>query len=116
MARTDRADAKGYRVTLELVTVDNFVRAETNRTLAGLAAQAGGVNRWRHARVPTPLDEQTVVRMNRDTLYSTCVTDISKGAVLTVPDGGSRYVSVMVVNQDHYINKVFHTAGSYELN
>ena len=52
------------------VTADTFVRAETNRMMTGLMAAAGGVNRWQHNRVPTPLDQQTVIRMNRDTLYS----------------------------------------------
>jgi len=32
-----------------------------------------------------------------------------------VPDAGRRYLSVMVVNQDHYINRVFHGAGTYPL-
>jgi hypothetical protein len=33
--------------------------------LANLMAAAGGINRWQHHRAPTPLDKQTVVRMNR---------------------------------------------------
>ncbi len=53
--------------------------------------------------------------MNRDTLYSSAIVDISAGAVVTVPDTGARYVSVMVVNRDHYINEVFHEPGDYEL-
>lgn len=97
------------------VNVDNFARAESNRMLAGLLAQTGGVNRWLHLREPTPLDNQTVIRMNRDTLYSSCVADISDRATLTVPDSAGRYLSVMVVNQDHYINRVFHEPGDHEL-
>ena len=68
------------------VTNDNFVRAETNRMLVGLQAQAGGVNRWKHHREPASLDEQTVIRMNRDTLYSLAVVNISDGATVTVPE------------------------------
>jgi hypothetical protein len=56
-----------------------------------------------------------MIRMNRDTLYSAAVVDISGGATLTVPDGGDRYVSVMVVNQDHFINRIFHEPGDYTL-
>jgi hypothetical protein len=98
-------------------TVDNgnFARAETDRMFAGLQAGAGGINRWHHSRGPTAIDEQTVIRMNRDTLYSMALVDISQGATVTVPDAGERYLSVMVVNQDHYINRIFHDAGSYEL-
>ncbi len=96
------------------VNVDNFVRAETNRMMASIE-QPVGINGWLHFRAPTPLDQQVVIRMNRDTLYSACVVDISEPAMLTIPDSGGRYLSVMIVNQDHYINKVFHEPGTYEL-
>jgi hypothetical protein len=99
----------------EPVNVDNFVRAETDRMFAALVEPAGGVNRWLHFREPTPLEQQTVIRMNRDTLYSGAIVDISKGATVILPDGGRRYMSVMVVNQDHYINRVLHQSGSHQL-
>lgn len=97
------------------VTTDNFVRAESNRMLVGLQTQAGGGNRWRHLRAPAALDEQTIIRMNRDTLYSMAVVNISEGATVTVPDADGRYLSVMVVNQDHYINRIFTEPGQYPL-
>ncbi len=53
--------------------------------------------------------------MNRDTLYSSVLVDISKGATFTMPDSGDRYMSVMVINEDHYLNKVILDAGTYEL-
>ena len=53
--------------------------------------------------------------MNRDTLYSFATVDISSGATVTVPDAGDRYLSVMVVNQDHYINRILHQPGTYGL-
>jgi hypothetical protein len=99
----------------EQVTVETFVRAESNRMLANLMTAAGGINRWQHNRAPTPLDKQTVVRMNRDTLYSFAVVDLARGAVVTIPDSGGRYASLMVVNQDHYINRVFHSPGEHDL-
>ena len=97
------------------VNVDNFVRADTDRMLSSLQAQAGGVNRFGHNRTPTPIEKQGVIRMNRDTLYSFATVDISEGATLTIPEGGNRYLSVMVVNQDHYINEVFHSPGEHSL-
>jgi hypothetical protein len=97
------------------VNVTNFERAETDRMFAAIQAQAGGVNQLFHIRAPTPIDQQTVIRMNRDTLYSGAVVDISAGATIAVPDAGPRYVSVMIVNQDHYINQVFHKPGRYDL-
>jgi len=90
------------------VNVDNFVRAETARMFTDLQREAGGVNVFSHGREPTPVDRQTVIRLNRDTLYSFAVVDISAGASVTVPAHGDRYVSVMVVNEDHYVNAIFH--------
>lgn len=99
------------------VNVDNFARAETDHMFAGVLKQNQiGVNQWAHNRVPTPLEAQPVIRQNRDTLYSAVVADISKGATFTLPEAGGRYISAMVVNQDHYVNEVFHGAGEYELN
>lgn len=63
------------------VSVDNFVRAETARMMTNLMAGGGGVNRFHHVRLPTPLDQQTVVRMHRDTLYSFAVVGLADGAV-----------------------------------
>jgi hypothetical protein len=99
----------------ERVSVENFVRAETDRMFSVLVADAGGVNHFKHNRLPTPLDNQPVIRMNRDTLYSFGVVDISAGATITVPESGDRYVSVMVVNRDHYVNHIFHDPGTYAL-
>src|SRR5690349_7956884 len=102
-------------MTPQKVNVDSFARAETHRMMADLQRDAGGVNRFGHNRAPAPVDKQTVIRMNRDTLYSFAVVDISAGATLTIPDAGDRYLSVMIVNEHHYINRVFHDAGSYDL-
>jgi len=97
------------------VDVDNFARAETHRMFADLQRNAGGVNRFAHNRKPASVDEQTVIRMNRDTLYSFAIVDLSAGATLTVPEAGRRYLSVMAVNEDHYVNRVLHDPGRYHL-
>ena len=97
------------------VNVDNFARAECDRMFGDLATAAGGLNRWMHVRRPTPLDGQTVIRMNRDTLYSFAVVDLAEPAAVTIPDPGVRYLSVMVVNNDHYINTILHDPGRHEL-
>lgn len=99
----------------EIVNVDNFVRAETDRMAARIAHDAGGTNVWFHNRVPTPFDRQPVIRQNRDTLYSGAVIDVSEGARITIPDAGERYISVMVINQDHYVPHIFHSPGVHEI-
>jgi len=97
------------------VTIDNFIRAASDIELDKYVTLAGGVNRFYHFREPTPVANQPTIRMNRDTLYSAVVVDISEGAKLTLPDAGDRYMSAMVINQDHFINEVFHGGGSYAL-
>ena len=58
--------------------------------------------------------ESTGVRPNRDTLYSEAVFDLDAGPVrITLPKAGNRFMSMMVVNQDHYVYEVDYTPGNY---
>lgn len=98
-----------------VINVDNFDRAQTSMEYAGIIKQAGGINKLHSNRTPTPIDKQNIIRMNRDTLYSTGVVDISKGATVTLPDNGKRYMSLMVINNDGYVNDVYYGKGSYKL-
>lgn len=98
------------------VNIDNFTRVETDTMIDKMLPIIGGLGVFHHDRELAPLDRQPVIRQNRDTLYSVAITDIADGgATLTIPEVGDRYVSVMVINQDHYINRVFHETGTYEL-
>ena len=97
------------------VNVDNFVQAHTAFQFDRIIEEAGGVNKWNHSRLPTSLDKQSAIHMNRDTLSSFAVVDILKDATLMLPDAGKRYMSVMVVDEDHYIKKVFQSSGTYKL-
>jgi hypothetical protein len=72
------------------VSVDNFSRAETDVTMAAYAKE-GALGKFLSARAPVSIDDQKVVRMNRDTLYSFGVFDLDAGPVtLTLPDTGKR--------------------------
>lgn len=97
------------------VNVDNFARAQADHEFAGIQKEAGGINKFKTNKSPTPIDRQPVIRMNRDTLYSLGVFDISEGATITLPDAGDRYLSMMVINNDGYVNKVYYGGGSYHL-
>ena len=98
------------------VTPQTYIRAESDRQFGKIVKLAGGVNRLFHFRSPTPLDKQNVVRMNRDTLYSMGVVDTSKGATITVPKLPKvRYVSVYLVDNDHYSPFVIYTSGTHAL-
>ena len=97
------------------VNVDNFRQAETALMFDRQLAMTGGINRWFHYRTPTAVDAQPVIRMNRDTLYSGAVVDISEGGTISLPETGGRYMTLMVVNDEHYINRVFSQSGTYDL-
>lgn len=100
------------------VTRDTFIRAETDRYFHDFVKNTGGeVNKLFHIRVPTPLDQQTVIRMNRDTLYSGAVIDTGgEGATITVPkmpDG--RYASVLLIDNDHHAVGVLYEPGVHKV-
>jgi hypothetical protein len=97
------------------VNVLNYVRAKTAFHFDRVLMRSGTVNHFGHVRQPIPLDKQNSRRMNRDTLYSSAVIDISQGASFSMPDPGERYMSAAVINQDHYTNKIFHGPGEHSL-
>jgi hypothetical protein len=97
------------------VTTDNFVRAETDMYFGGVVKD-DGFGKFEHNREPTPLDKQTVIRMNRDTLYSGAVFDLDAGPVtITMPDAGKRFMSAQVINEDQYTQMVVYRPGSFTL-
>jgi len=98
------------------VTVDNFARAESDLYFAGVLKDSGAIGRFNHRREPARIDNQTVIRLNRDTLYSSAVFDLDAGPVtITLPDAGTRFMSMQIINEDHYVPEVVHGQGNYTL-
>ena len=98
------------------VTPETFIRAETDRYFAISTTLNGGVNRLFHYRRLVPLDQQSVVRMNRDTLYSVGIVDTDGGAVIRVPAmPDDRYASVYLADNDHYVPEIIYDAGEHPL-
>jgi len=90
------------------VTIDNFRRAETDTYFARFVAQ-GAFGKLNHERELAAIDRQSVIRLNRDTLYSSGVFDLDASPVsIKLPDTGKRYMAVQVVNQDHYTTDVLY--------
>ncbi|HYS67586.1 MAG TPA: DUF1214 domain-containing protein [Paraburkholderia sp.] len=97
------------------VTVDNFVRAETDMYVVALAKQ-GGLGKLLHRREPASIDHQTVIRLNRDTLYTSGVFDLDAGPVtIAMPDPGKRFMALQIINEDHYVPNVFYGGGTHVL-
>ena len=97
------------------VTADNFVRAESDLYMGNIVKD-GAIGKFLHRREPAAIDNQTVIRLNRDTLYSAAVFDLDAGPVtIMLPDAGKRFMSMQVINEDHYVPEVVYGAGSYAL-
>ena len=95
-----------------IVTPDNFSRAETDMYFRWTIKLAGGIGCFHHRRDVMPIDWQTMVRPNRDTLYSSAVFDLDAAPVtITLPDSGSRFMSMLVIDQDQFAPAVVHGTG-----
>jgi hypothetical protein len=95
------------------VTVDNFIRAETDLYFGSVAVKDGALGKFYHNREVARIDDQKVIRQNRDTLYSVAVFDLDPGPVtITLPDAGPRFMSLQIISQDHYVPAVFYGAGA----
>jgi len=97
------------------VTVDNFIRAESDMYF-GSVYKRGGIGAFHHEREPASIDKQDVIRLNRDTLYSSALFDLDAGPVtITLPDPGKRFMSMQVINEDHYVPAVYYGEGKHTL-
>lgn len=84
------------------VTAFNFARAESDLYFTRFVKD-GAFGKLVHVREPAPIEKQDVVRMNRDTLYSSGVFDLDAAPVsVTLPDAGERYMALQVVSEDQY--------------
>ncbi|HVT88839.1 MAG TPA: subclass B3 metallo-beta-lactamase [Tepidisphaeraceae bacterium] len=96
------------------VNVHNFIRAETDFYFAKTARDDGAFGKLRHRREMASIDKQDVVRMNRDTLYSSGVFDLDAAPLaITLPDSGGRFMSMQVISQDHYTTEVAYAPGTF---
>jgi len=97
------------------VTVDNFRRAESDSYFARFVHE-GAFAKFKHERELANIDHQTVIRLNRDTLYSFGVFDLDASPVtITLPNAGKRYMAVQVIDEDHYARDVFYAPGTHTL-
>src|ERR1700757_29114 len=95
------------------VTVDNFVRAESDLAFAKVV-KGDAFGKFNHGRKLSPLDKQLVARQNRDTLYSTVVFDMDAGDVtITLPHAGKRFMTLITIDEDHYVVEVVYGAGRH---
>ena len=107
-----QADPKSAQALL--VTPDNFTRAESDNYLSNIALRQGGFGKFSHQPNLMPVDAQTVIRPNRDTLYSAAVCDLDAGPIaVTLPDPDGRFMSMVAIDEDQYVIGVAYRPGTY---
>jgi hypothetical protein len=99
-----------------VVTAENFPQAYTNLRFAAIIEKTGGLNRFLTMPVPSSdPKEQFVVRMNRDTAYSTSVFDLSsRNVYVTIPET-DQYVTIQIVDENHETQRMIYGPGRYLL-
>ena len=113
----EKIAAAGEKVepSVSPVTPENFVRAESDLNF-GHIVKDGGFGKFNHRREPASIENQTVIRLNRDTLYSAAVFDLDAGPVtITLPNAGKRFMSMQVIDEDQYTPEVVYGAGTHTL-
>jgi len=97
------------------VNLKNFNTVETHIQMDRYQKVAGGINTLKHNREMVDIDNQTTIAMNRDTLYSLGVLDLSKPVTITMPKTDKRFMALQIIDEDHYSPFVFEKPGKYTL-
>lgn len=110
MASTPKATTSAQPI---LVTEENFNRAESHMYFNN-SIMGGGAGKFHHFRDVMPIDNQTVIRGNRDTLYSSGIFDLDAGPVTaTLPDAGGRFMSMIVIDEEQYAFETVYGPGTF---
>jgi len=82
------------------ITLDNFIHADSTRAFLKEVDQSKGkVNVVRPVRELTNADNQDVIRMNEDTLYTRVILDVKGGASITTQKyEGYQNINVLDIN------------------
>ena len=80
------------------ITKDNYVVAETDWNFTK-QQKAQKVNTFTH-NPPVSIENQDIIRSNRDVMYSLAVVDISEGATFTVPERDA-FQAIHIMDENH---------------
>jgi len=102
----DHLPKKGQPTELQLknggdieVNKGNFISAESDKYFFEQQAKSG-INHFTHDRILLTMETQTVVRQNRDTLYSKSIWDTQGGVTFELPVLDS-YQTLQVIDENH---------------
>ena len=75
------------------VTIQNYVRAETDLQMRTYVENMDALGKFAHVREAYDVTNRDTVRPNRDTLYSWSVFDLTSPLTIGLPDTGDRYLT-----------------------
>ena len=88
------------------VTVENYVRAESDLQMKLWIQKLDNFGKFYHFRDPYK-EKRVTVRGNQDTFYSFGVWDLTSPITVTLPETGGRYQTLMLISQDHSISSFY---------
>jgi hypothetical protein len=98
-----------------VVTDQNFIHADSIRAYKKELAKVGGkVNTIRPMRGFANSDNQDVIRMNSDTLYTRIILDVKGGATITTKDYKG-FQNIMILDPNHSEIKTLMGAGTIKV-
>jgi len=113
--KKDSSEVKNEEPASIIVTQDNFPQAYTNLRFDAIIKKAGGINKFLEMPVPSSdPTKQFVVRMNRDTKYSTSVFDMTGDVYVTIPET-DKYVTIQIVDENHETQRMIYGPGRHKL-
>ncbi len=99
-----------------VITNDNFIHADSTRAYLKELDQANNkVNTIRPNRIFPNTDNQDVIRMNSDTLYTKFILDVKGGATITTKDYEG-FQNIMVLDINHSEIATLMGAGTIKVN
>ena len=114
-AKKDTNQSTSEKSSPIIVTQENFPSAYSNLRMGMVVESAGGVNKLMEMPTPSSIpEEQMVVRMNRDTYYSSVVLDVSEDAFITIPET-DRYASTQIIDENHETQPMIYGPGRHKI-
>lgn len=101
------ASTAGSQGDAPKVTVNNYVRAESDYQFRTYIRSFDCFGKMVHSREPYDVHNQITVRGNRDTLYSFGIYDLTWPVTVTLPPPKGRYQSLMTISEDHSIEAYY---------
>jgi hypothetical protein len=105
------------RAAIGEINWDNYVAAETDWYINGVQKRVG-TNVWIHDD-PVSMDNQQVIRSNRDVVYSIAIVDVSEGATFSVPAAGpdnNAFQIIHIMDENHLLHTVVRRGETISIN